>query len=508
MGKKKNNTAKEVHDFVLKGVNVKEMRDFVPRGVKETAENEMNKIAEKVINEKCRKSRRRTFVYMDFPVSNGKLICKRRDARKIHLVLGDNCWSDDPFSNDDNAWKALYHKAMDLVAGGFKAERTEEGNEFENLTVRRQDSLCLKTKEDKIEGEIKEEVLELKVKHMIKELNYIQEGMDQKLATYESRIKDLETYQIQLDKLLEEVNVKEKLLEREKLFEGRWNELLMKEKLLEGGRNDLQHREKLLEDVEERRLQAEAEATAAGEGGSSGSRRRQINLQTATTDLQKAEASGGNRRGLGGVVVGEVEHLDSSVKAINEMILELKTKEDALNLRATSVIEIQDAVEMLKISLVTRCAELDRREAEFSRFQQEKIEYLRTIEDQMKSSKREMDHKVAAYDSYYREVTAFYINLHKQLEDVHVKQRKLEEIRIHCCTGEPIPSSMEHVSTEGETTKEEALNLRAMSAIEIQDAVEMLKISLVTRCVELDRKKAEFSRFQQEKIEYLRTIED
>ncbi|XP_047335352.1 aspartic proteinase 36-like [Impatiens glandulifera] len=50
MGKRKNNKAKKVTDFVLKGIKTKEVHDFVLTGVNETAEKEMNKITEEVIN--------------------------------------------------------------------------------------------------------------------------------------------------------------------------------------------------------------------------------------------------------------------------------------------------------------------------------------------------------------------------------------------------------------------------------------------------------------------------
>ncbi|XP_047331358.1 uncharacterized protein LOC124934910 [Impatiens glandulifera] len=72
-------------------------------------------------------------------------------------------------------------------------------------------------------------------------------------------------------------------------------------------------------------------------------------------------------------------------KAFEESIIELQVREDALKLIGKSIEESKKEVELLNTLVESRREEHCRKEAEFSLFQHERIEYLRVIEDRMES---------------------------------------------------------------------------------------------------------------------------
>ncbi|XP_047331261.1 uncharacterized protein LOC124934803 [Impatiens glandulifera] len=79
------------------------------------------------------------------------------------------------------------------------------------------------------------------------------------------------------------------------------------------------------------------------------------------------------------------ENLDSSEKAFEEAIIELQVREDGLDSIRKSIEERKEEVELFNKLVESRREEHGRKEAEFSLFQQERMEYLRAREEQMET---------------------------------------------------------------------------------------------------------------------------
>ncbi|XP_047332769.1 uncharacterized protein LOC124936327 [Impatiens glandulifera] len=91
---------------------------------------------------------------------------------------------------------------------------------------------------------------------------------------------------------------------------------------------------------------------------------------------------------------GLEEHLDSSEKTLEEAIIEIQIREEGLNSIRKSMEESKEEIELLNKTVESRLEEHGRKEAEFSLFQQERMEYLRAREEQMESRFSEIKRRV------------------------------------------------------------------------------------------------------------------